>query len=278
MKRLLLILLVLSAPVTVRGLDVPPLKGYVNDYGNILSPSARQRLENELSAFEKSDSTQIVVLTIPSLEGEVLEEYSIRVAEQWKIGHKGKDNGVILLVSRDDRKLRIEVGYGLEGRLTDLLSGRIIRFTIVPAFREGDYDRGVTEGVRDIILAVRGAYTAPAEPPRVERKGDFPAMSLVVGAFILVSILGSIKKIFGGIGGAVALPIIAALTVSGVGLVAVIILAVVGFLLGLLFSMMSGRGGGFSGGGFSGGGFSSGGGGFSGGGGGFGGGGASGSW
>jgi len=109
------------------GLDVPALKGRVNDYGNILSSSTEGQLEAVLGELERTDSTQIVVLTIPSLEGGSLEDFSIRVADQWKIGQENKDNGAILLISKNERKLRIEVGYGLEGSLTDLISGRIIR-------------------------------------------------------------------------------------------------------------------------------------------------------
>ncbi len=282
MIRKLILALLLLCSTAGYALDVPLLRGHINDYAGILSRETQQRLEDELTRFEKSDSTQIVVLTVPSLGGEVLEEFSIKVAEQWKIGHKGKDNGVILLISRDDRKLRIEVGYGLEGKLTDLMAGRIIRQTIVPSFRLGDYDRGVSEGVRAIMLAVRGEYTAPAEAKKPERKGDTPVFTVMIIAFILISVLGSIKKIFGGIGGALGLPIVAATAFQGLSLAGILILAVVGFVLGMLFSAMSGRGGFFSGRGYWGGGFSGGGGfssgGFSGGGGGFGGGGASGGW
>ncbi|TRZ51770.1 TPM domain-containing protein, partial [bacterium] len=122
-------------PFSAGALDVPQLKGRVNDYASMLSPETAQKLDAALSAIEKSDSTQIVVLTIPSLEGEVIEEFSIKVAEAWKIGQKNLDNGAILLVSKNDRKLRIETGRGLEGKLTDLISGRIIRSEIIPKFK-----------------------------------------------------------------------------------------------------------------------------------------------
>ena len=104
-------LLTLSA----HALDVPKVQGYVNDYADMISAPAKAALENELKAFEQTDSTQIVILTIPSLEGEVIEDFGIKVAEAWKIGQKGKDNGVIFLVSKQDKKIRIEVGRGLEG-------------------------------------------------------------------------------------------------------------------------------------------------------------------
>ena len=121
----------------VYALDVPKLQGYVNDYADMISPQVRDQLNNELHAFEQSDSTQIVILTIPSLEGEALEDFSIKVAEAWKIGQKNKDNGAILLVAKQERKIRVEVGRGLEGRLTDLMSGRIIDLVIQPRFKSG---------------------------------------------------------------------------------------------------------------------------------------------
>lgn len=105
-------------------LNVPPLGGRVNDLADMIHPSTEQQLEAALAQLEKSDSTQVVILTIPSLGGEALEEYSMRVAEQWQIGQKEVDNGVLLLVSKNDRKIRIEAGYGLEGKLTDLTAGR----------------------------------------------------------------------------------------------------------------------------------------------------------
>ncbi|HOI17350.1 MAG TPA: TPM domain-containing protein, partial [Geobacteraceae bacterium] len=160
MKTFLACLLLLFLPSPGAALDVPPLRAHVNDTAGMLSSAAEQKLEQELTAFEKSDSTQIAVLTIPSLEGESLEDYSIKVAEAWKIGQKGKDNGAILLIAKQERKIRIEVGRGLEGKLTDLLSGRIIRGEIAPRFKAGDFDGGVSAGVGAIMAAVKGEYTA----------------------------------------------------------------------------------------------------------------------
>ena len=122
----------------------------------MMSSETRLKIENELKAFEQSDSTQIVILTIPSLEGEVLEQFSIKVAEAWKIGQKGKDNGVILLVSKQDRKMRIEVGRGLEGKLTDLMSGRIVNFVINPRFKRNDFDGGFLAATQALIDVPRG--------------------------------------------------------------------------------------------------------------------------
>ena len=121
-----LLLICLIAAAQLFALEVPPLKGRVNDYAGMLSSYTGRQLDGILRDLEKSDSTQIVVVIIPSLDGEVLEEFSIKLAEQWKIGQKGLDNGAILLIAKKERNIRIEVGYGLEGTLTDLMAGRII--------------------------------------------------------------------------------------------------------------------------------------------------------
>jgi uncharacterized protein len=179
------IVLALGLMSTASAAEVPYLSGRINDNAEILSPATVRRLEALLKAHEDSTSNQIVVLTIPSLEGDVLEEYAIRVAETWKLGQKGKDNGVLLLVARDDRKVRIEVGRGLEGQLTDVVSGVIIRKEIVPAFKDGDYDRGVTAGVEAILAAVQGAYTADEATD-----GTAEGIVGVVGFLIFLSVVG----------------------------------------------------------------------------------------
>jgi len=144
-------------------LEVPKLKSRINDYANIISPAYENEIAKQLQQLEQTDSTQVVVLTIKSLEGDSLEDFSIRVAEKWKIGQKKLDNGAILLVSRDDRKIRIETGYGLEGKLTDLISGRIIRDAMAPEFRLGKYYQGILKGVLAISSVVKGEYAATAE-------------------------------------------------------------------------------------------------------------------
>ncbi len=132
----------------------------------MISGSARVKLEEELKSFEQSDSTQLVILTIPSLEGETLEDYSIKVVETWRLGQAQKDNGVLFLVSKNDRKMRIEVGRGLEGRLTDLMAGRIIDLVIKPRFKRGDFDGGFTAGVASLIDATRGEFRAEEKDSR----------------------------------------------------------------------------------------------------------------
>ena len=132
-------------------LDVPPLNGPVNDYAHIFTASETQELNAYLYSIDRQSDLQIAVLTIPSLEGESLEDYSIRVAEKWQIGQKGKDSGVILVIAAQDRKLRIEVGYGLEDRITDAQSSRIIRSVIAPQFKKREYGKGVLLGVKNLV-------------------------------------------------------------------------------------------------------------------------------
>ena len=264
-------------------LDAPPLRGYVNDYANMISSAAKAKMESELKAFEKSDSTQIFVLTIPSLEGESLEEYSIKVAESWKIGQKGKDNGVLLLVANKERRIRIEVGRGLEGNLTDLTAGRIIDLVIKPKFKRGEYDAGFAAGVHALIDAARGEFKAEPKNAQRQKKGLSPVITLLIFGGIALLFIGRMSRIAGGTVGAIGLPAVAYLLVGPV-FVTLILMAIVGLLMGIFLPVLfSGRG--LGGGGYwSGGGWVGGGGGdfgdsFGGGGGGdFGGGGASGDW
>jgi len=171
----------------LKALDVPALSGRVNDYAGMISPAARRSIGAELERFEAKESTQIVILTVPSLDGDSMEDFSIRVAERWKIGRKGSDNGVLLIAARDERKLRIEVGYGLEGSLTDLTAGRIVDNEMVPAFRAGQMDEGFARGVASIIKAVHGEYKAgPAgKKPRGGISG--PLFLLIVFFFYFTS-------------------------------------------------------------------------------------------
>jgi uncharacterized protein len=279
--------LVIASPAAA--LDVPPLKGRVNDLADMLTPATRQQLETALAQLEKSDSTQVVVLTIPSLEGENLEEYAMRVVEKWQIGQKRVDNGVLLLVSKNDRKIRIEVGYGLEGKLTDLISGRIIRNVMVPEFKMGQFDQGIIQGVSAIVATVRGEYTAPASPQRRRsRGGSSPGIMGLFALIFFIHMLGRVKRSIGAVAGGIMAPIGGAVFFK-TGFLATLLLIPGGIVAGLLVGLLGGPlsfgrttgyrgGGGF--GGFGGGGFGGGfgGGGFGGGGGGFGGGGASGGW
>ena len=137
---------------------IPVLSGRVVDKAQMLSAQMGDQLTHLLRQHEDSTGNQIAILTIESLNDETIEEFSIRVAEGWRLGQSGQDNGVLLTIARDDRKVRIEVGYGLEGVLPDALAGQIIRDEIVPAFREGDYEDGIWQGSLSIVLALSGAY------------------------------------------------------------------------------------------------------------------------
>jgi uncharacterized protein len=180
-------LFITVAPAT----EVPFLGGRVNDTAGILSAETVRSLEGILTQHEDSTSNQIVVLTITSLEGEPLEDYSRRVVMTWKLGQKDKDNGVLLLVAKDDRKVRIEVGRGLEGNLTDAVASSIMRKEILPQFKAGDYDRGVRAGVDAIVSAIAGAYTADESDASSMDTGTgivvFLFFLLVVGLFTLVA-------------------------------------------------------------------------------------------
>ena len=272
-------------------IEVPPLRARVTDLTGTLSAEQVASLEEKLRAFEARKGSQIAVLIVPSTEGEDLPEFGIRVGTAWKLGRKGVDDGAILLVAKNDRRVRIEVGYGLEGVIPDAIAKRIVADTITPHFKQGDYYGGIDAGVDQMIRLIDG------EPlPEPDRRGSGSPSSgqWLTTILVLVVIGGSIMRaIFGRTGGAIA-------TGGVTGLIAYVItrvlpiaagVGVVGFFLALLFGGFGGprgwssrgrggRGGGWgtwSGGGLGGGG-GFGGGGFSGGGGGFGGGGASGSW
>lgn len=224
------------------GLEVPKLNRRVTDLAGILSPSEEARLEENLMAFEDETSNQIAVLIINSLDGESIEQYSIQVVDQWQLGTAQKDNGVLLLIAVQDRQVRIEVGYGLEGVLTDLISFQIIRNVIAPQFRNGNYYAGIDQGLRAIMMTTKNEYKGdPRQQKNYDVERGKSIASLVFMIIFILIFLCSGKK------------------------------GRRNLLWALFFSnMFGGRGGGWrSGGGF---------GGFSGGGGGFGGGGASGRW
>jgi uncharacterized protein len=285
----------LLAPLAVGAADaptdglvpVPALTSAVTDQTGTLSASERQALESKLRDWEARTTNQLAVLIVPTTAPEPIEQYTLRVAEAWKIGQKGKDNGAILLVAKNDKRIRIEVGYGLEGVLTDITSRRIIAENIAPEFSKGNFAAGINAGVDRIIEVVGAGEPLPALTPQRRtapaRHFDFGTMLIVL--LVAVPVLGSVlRSVFGKVGGsllgggivgAIAWFVASSLLIAGVA-------AVVGFIV-MLFSGISGRGGpGIfipgGGGGFGGGGFGGGGGGFSGGGGSFGGGGASGGW
>jgi uncharacterized protein len=192
-KRIVLVSLLLAASVLTAQLKVPYLSGRVNDYAGVLSSQTASALERKLAEHERATSNQVVVLIISSLEGEILEEYSLRVAETWKLGQRDKDNGALLLIARDDRKLRVEVGDGLEGTLTDARCSQIIRNEIVPRFRNNDYDGGVMAGVDAILGTIEGSYVAD-EPDEADM--DFEGRLIMGIVFLLVVGLFTVIAVF----------------------------------------------------------------------------------
>jgi uncharacterized protein len=256
--------------------DLPALTGRIVDNAGMIDMATEVALSQELAAFEKKSSDQIVVATVDSLDGEAIEPYANRLFRAWKLGQGGENNGILLLVAKSDRKMRIEVGYGLEGTLTDLHSRLIIENTMVPAFRAGDYSAGIKGAVDDIIMVLDGnAAELEARAKRNQDSGETD-----IDWIFVVFITLWVALFVGGMAMAILPPIFGTkigpnryrwlgmdITVGG---------SRQSSRGGWSGGGWSGGGGGWSGGG--GGGWSSGGGGFSGGGGSSGGGGASGSW
>jgi uncharacterized protein len=282
---------------------IPPYAARVTDLTGTLTAAQQAALEQKLKAFEDRKGSQIAVLIVPTTQPEEIEQYSIRVAEAWKPGRKKVEDGVILLVAKNDRKMRIEVGYGLEGVLTDALTRRIQDETITPLFRQGDFAGGIDAGVDQMIRVIDGEQLPP--PDRRWRNGSETGKSLAplgnsLVFLVFFVIIGSaiLRRVLGRGVGAVATGGIAGVLVwlfthlLAFGAIAALIAFVFALLSGLSGGNsgwasrggmgrggFGGWGGGFGGGGFGGGGFGGGAGGFGGGGGGgFGGGGSSGSW
>jgi uncharacterized protein len=288
------LLLLLGAALASADVAVPELTARVTDLTGTLSGGAVARIEAKLADLEAKKGSQIAVLIVPTTQPEEIEQYGIRVADAWKIGRKGIEDGAILLVAKDDRRVRIEVGNGLEGAMPDAIANRIIAETITPQFKLGDFDGGVEKGVDQMISVVNGE-PLPLPDKKWERHNGLGNMLpfLLVVVFVLSGVL---RAIFGRMFGSIAT---GGLTGGIVWLLSHVIpiglgAGVFAFLFALVTGGsrsgwstgggwgggMGGFGGGFGGrgGGGFGGGFGGGGGGFSGGGGGFSGGGASGSW
>ena len=222
-------------------LPVPELKGHVNDNANLLSPETRQLLEHQLRQVASQDSSQVILLTITSLGKENLEQYALKVAETWAIGYQQFDNGVLLLVAVNDRKIRIETGYGLEGVLTDLVAGRIISNLMVPEFRKKRFDQGVTNGVAAIIATVKGEFDATSlvnTTKRIDPVGWI--IAALLGFFFTGIFFRKKQKIaacaggFYGLGFALAAPFIQSI-------VMILLVAVLGMMSGALVSSMVAR-------------------------------------
>lgn len=199
MKRLTLavlaVVVVLSVVLLALGLEVPPRPlGRITDLTNTLTSQQIASLEAKLASFERETTNQIAVLLIPTLAGDSLEDYSIRLAEKWKIGQAGKDNGVILLIVKNDRKLRIEVGYGLEGALPDALAKTIITQEIAPRFRQGDFYGGIAQGLSAIIQATKGEYKAR---PKQRSSASWVTRNLTLIFFLAFALMVIISAVTG---------------------------------------------------------------------------------
>jgi uncharacterized protein len=276
-------LLVLFAS-TAQAINFPQLTGRVVDNANLLSPVVEQRLTQQLKAHEDKTTNQVVVVTVNTLQGLDIADYGYQLGRYWKIGQAGKNNGVLLIVAPKQRKVRIEVGYGLEATLTDALSKQIIDFDIIPRFKRNDFPGGIQAGVNAILGILGGSIDASQYQQRRQPKGKESNLDMIPTAMMFVFIalfVGSLLRIGMGVKASTGLvfagSFIAGLIISG--LFFAIIVAIIATLFHLFNNVSGGGrgGGGYYGGGYGGGGFSSGGG-FSGGGGSFGGGGASGGW
>ncbi|MGD1086952.1 MAG: TPM domain-containing protein [Verrucomicrobiota bacterium] len=249
MKKIWLILVGLCCVTAWGAEEIPAAPArYFNDYANVVPAATAAQLNQKLEDFERSTSSQILVAIYPKMQSDSsIEDYTVRVAQSWRVGQKAKDNGAVLFVFIADRKLHIQTGYGLEGALPDALCKRIIDNEITPRFKAGDYGGGLSAGVTAILAAAKGEYKGAGQTVEDRNQGSqhgIPSFTLIVILLMILIVLGSLRRRYAG-----------------------------GLLLGS--GGFSAGGGGWSGGGFGGGG---GGGGFSGGGGSFGGGGAGGSW
>jgi uncharacterized protein len=273
--------------VAAAAVAIPPLKSRVTDLTGTLNESQRSALEQTLAEFEARKRSQVAVLLVPTTQPETVDQYAVRVQEAWKLGRKGVDDGVLLVVAKNDRKVKIETGYGIEGILPDAIAKRIIENDIVPRFKEGDFYGGIRAGVDRIMRVVEGEKLPPPAAARSHPKAEGFDPGWLIPLFILVVIGGGIlRAIFGRFLGSGIIGTVAAFAGWAMigSLLAALAVGFIVFILGLMGGggWGGGRGGwssgGFGGGGFGGGGLSGGGGGFSGGGGSSGGGGASGSW
>lgn len=273
----LLLCLSLAAALAHADVAVPPLTARVIDLTAALSAQQKDELERTLQAFEEKKGSQIAVLIVPTTQPEAIEQYSIRVAEKWKLGRKGIDDGALLLIAKDDRKLRIEVGYGLEGVLPDAIAKRIVSDIIAPYFRNGDFFGGIRAGVQSMIKQAEGE-PLPAPVSSAGTGGIHFSDVLMLGLILVFIVAPMLRRMLGRFPAALVMGLVAAIA-AWVLLSALLIALIAGFfafVITLLSGIVPHGRSGYWPGGYGGGGYS--GGGFSGGGGGFGGGGASGNW
>ena len=270
-----------QAPSAAGLQPIPKLSARVTDLTGTLTAEQQTTLEQKLAAFQSAKGSQLAVLIVPTTQPEDIFQYSVRVVEQWKLGRTKVDDGALLIVAKNDRRVWIQVGYGLEGVLTDAICSRIVAETVTPAFRQGNFYGGIDGAVDQMIKLIDGEPLPPPQAPGsapVTRLMPELLFAVLIGSVVLRGIFGrTLGSAFTGVGAGLLVWLAAhALLLAGLAAVGAFVLALLlGVARGSGWSSMP-RSGGFGGGGFGGGGF--GGGGFSGGGGGFGGGGAGGSW
>ncbi|MEO8204092.1 MAG: YgcG family protein [Betaproteobacteria bacterium] len=276
-----LVVTLVLLPQAAAQVAIPALSARVTDLTGTLSADQKATLEQRLAAFEARKGSQVAVLMLPTTKPEEIEQFSIRLAEAWKVGRKGTDDGAILVVAKDDRRLRIEVGYGLEGVIPDAAAKRIISDTITPKFKTGDFYGGVSDGVDRITKLIDGEPLPPPAPGAALSRGRDFGEYLVPALFFIFIAGAALRAILGRFGGALATGVLAGVGgwfLFSIGIAA--LAAIVAFVFTLINTGRLGSGiGGFSGGSSGSGGFSSGdSSSWGGGGGSFGGGGSSGSW
>ena len=282
LPRALLAAVLLFAPqFSAAQVPVPPLKARVTDLTATLTSDQRAALEQKLAALEARKGSQVAVLLVPTTQPETVEQYAIRVFDQWKLGRKGIDDGVLLLVAKNDRKLRIEVGYGLEGAIPDAIAKRVVDEDIVPLFKQGNFYGGISAGTDRVSKLIEGESMPP--PKRTAAPGSgWSTETLFIGFIILAMASQLLHSLLGRFPGAGVAGVAAGIVGYVLaGLAAAAIIGLIAFVISLFIGATGRQGRGWSSGGnwsSGGGGWSSGGGGFSGGGGSSGGGGASGRW
>lgn len=262
---LLFLLLVLLVSTSGFALEAPPLRGRINDTAAMLSAETVAKLEQKLATFERETSNQIAVLTIQSLQGDDINQFSIRVAENWKLGQTGKDNGVVLILAKTERKVRIEVGMGLQGALPDITASKIIREVMRPHLKNNDFDQGISAGIDSIIAATKGEFKATAAPQKQSHKKSGGVMTFLLGLVLTAVIalfIGAKSRVLSSLAGGAGMPLAALSAFTGTGMLTIALLALAGLIGGYLISLIStgmtfgssGRGG-YYGGGWGGGGF-----------------------
>lgn len=248
MKKLLMLVFFLSGIYANAQFTIPKVPSFqtsVYDYADVLSPTEEKELENKLVRYSDSTTTQIVVITIDDLKGESIGILTPKWAHEWGIGQKKEDNGILILLSKNDREIWISPGYGVEDRLTAGINGELIRNIIIPEFKAGSYYNGLNKGADAIFEVLKGKYKGSRKKSKKGSEGDFPILPIIIFVIILILIISKASKGGGNSGGGS----------RGLDLGDIIILSSLGRGSGGFGGGSSGGfGGGFGGGGFSGGG------------------------